>query len=362
MASAKRTQNCFLSEEELFQSLTKSAFEFLEKAIAEFAQSAKFSTVHFAIAIELFLKARLMREHWSLLLDKPDQGDKANFFKGEAKTVTPDQTIERLKNLAGVTIPHPFREAFLKIAKHRNKMVHFVHADDREDENATAQIAAEQCAGWLSLRVLLESWSEFAGFEDDISRVGRAMERHRAFLAAKFASKAEILKEHRDGGGRVGVCPSCQFEAVRIGPSHGSISPGSCVVCWYAGSEIDLMCTNEYCSKYISFNSYEGAPGECPHCEAVIDQDFLTEALETGEGVNQDNYFDHAYVNCAQCTGYHTGIEHNDLWVCIECFDASDVMEVCGYCNEGQIGGVPEHSYLVGCESCDGAAGNMKDD
>jgi hypothetical protein len=38
------------------------------------------------------------------------------------------------------------------------------------------------------------------------------------------------------------------------------------------------------------------------------------------------------------------------------------VMEICGYCGEGQIGGVPEHSYLVGCECCDGSAGNMRDE
>jgi len=80
MAVTNKRQVALLSEDELFRSLTGSAFEFLEKAIAEFEQSAKFSTVHFTIAIELFLKARLVREHWSLLLDKPDQGDKADFF------------------------------------------------------------------------------------------------------------------------------------------------------------------------------------------------------------------------------------------------------------------------------------------
>jgi hypothetical protein len=362
VSASKKRQAAFLSEQELFQSLTKSAFEFLENAIAEFEHSTKFSTVNFAIAIELFLKARLMREHWSLLLDKPDQGDKTDFFKGEARTVSPDQTMERLKRIAGVAIPAHFREAFLKIASHRNKMVHFVHADDREDDNATAQIAAEQCAGWLSLRVLLESWPEFSEFENDIWRVGHAMERHRAFLEAKFDSKADVLKEHRDAGKRVGSCPSCKFEAVRIEPPHGAISSGSCVVCWYAGSEIELACINVDCAQPIQFNSYEGAPNECPLCATAIDEAFLTEALDTGEGVHQDNYFDHININCSQCTGYHTGVEHHDLYVCVRCLDSSEVMEVCDYCGEGQIGGVPENSYLVGCEVCDGAAGNMRDD
>ena len=112
-----------LSEDKLFAVLTSSAFEFLERAIYEFSESAKFSTVHFAIAIELFMKARLMREHWALLLDKPDQADRAAFFRGEAKTVTLEQAIERLKKIASVQIPAASREIFVKITKHRNKMV-----------------------------------------------------------------------------------------------------------------------------------------------------------------------------------------------------------------------------------------------
>lgn len=352
-----------LSEAELFSSLVKSAFEFLSKAISEFEQSAKFSTVHFAIAIELFLKARLMSEHWSLLLDKPDQGDKAGFFRGEAKTVTPDQTIERLRKIAGVAIPQHSRDVFIKIAQHRNKMVHFVHSDDRADTpQAAAQIVAEQCEGWLSLRVLLESWSEFDEFRNEIFNVGRQMERHRAFLQAKFKSKAEALQKHLDDGKRIVICPSCGFDAVRLDDAHGLISPGSCVVCRYNGSHIVLTCPNDDCGAEIECNSYEGPPGQCPTCETSIDEDFLTETLNTGDAVTYDNYYDHTDINCPQCTGYQKGVQHTDLFVCVQCLDSSDVMEICEWCNEGQIGGVPENSYVVGCEFCDGSAGRYRDD
>ncbi|NTH25684.1 hypothetical protein G6K83_11435 [Agrobacterium rhizogenes] len=352
-----------MSEDELFRSLVKSAFEFLEKALSEFEKSAKFSTVHFATAIELFLKARLMKEHWSLLLDKPDQADKAGFFRGEAKTVAPEQAIERLRKIAGVTIPQHSRDVFVKIAQHRNKMVHFIHADDRADTpQATAQIVAEQCEGWLSLRVLLESWSEFDDFQQDIRNVGRQMERHREFLQAKFSSKAEVLKKHRDDGKRVVICPSCGFESVRLEDAHGLISPGSCVVCRYNGSEITLACPNDHCAQEIKCNSYQGPPSECPHCESSIDEDFIAEALDTGEGVNYDNYYDHTDVNCPQCSGYHKGVQHADLYICVQCFESSEVMEICEWCNEGQIGGVSENSYMVGCEFCDGNSSQYRDD
>lgn len=360
MRKANFRQSEILSEDDLFKSIVGSAFEFLEKAILEFEQSAKFSTVHFAIAIELFLKARLMREHWSLLLDKPDSGEKAEFFKGNGKTVTPDQAIERLRKIADVTIPAHTRDIFSSIAKHRNKMVHFVHTDDRlDDQNSTAQIVAEQCAGWLSLRLLLESWEEFASFEGEIWRIGRAMERHRAYLEAKFESQKEHLKKHMTAGGRVSVCPSCNFESVCIDDPQGAISPSSCMVCWYDGAEIRIDCLGPDCHGQISFNNYEGAPDYCPHCRTSIGSSFLEEALNTG-GRGYDEIT--RVINCTQCSECNTGVEHHDLFVCVECFDTSHEMGICGYCSEGQMGGVPENSYLVGCERCEGALGNMRDD
>lgn len=361
-AQVAKTKTKLSDEDQLFDSLVLSAFEFLEKAILEFASSAKFSTVHFAIAIELFLKARLMREHWSLLLDKPDQGDKAKFFRGEAITVKPEQTVDRLKDLAGVPLPQHARETFKAIAAHRNKMVHFVHSAEAAGAHAAAQIVAEQCKGWLELKNLLDNWPEFDGFRGRILAVGRKMEKHRTYLDAKFASMQNIFDEHRREGGLISNCPSCRFTSVLLSASVGSITTGKCAVCSYYGSEISVKCTNVDCGSIISFNAYEGSPKQCPSCEVCIDEEFLKDALYTGQPITYDNYFDALDINCPQCSGYHTGVEHHSIYVCIQCFDVSDDMGVCEYCSEGQIGGVPEFSFLTGCDFCDGSAGQLRDD
>jgi ribosomal protein S27AE len=343
----------FLSEDELFEALTKSAFEFLARAIDEFAESAKFSTVHFAIAIELFLKARLMREHWSLLLDKPDQADKAAFFKGDAKTVTPEQTIERLRRIALVTIPQSSRDIFGTIAKHRNKMVHFAHAGetDADGPDGVQKIAEEQCAGWLALKSLLAEWTQFEDYSAEIWRIGAKMEGHRAYLQKAFAAKAEELKAHRNAGGRVIDCPSCRFESVKVEEQVGSIAKADCVVCrFFHGSEIAIDCCGEDCGEPIRFTSYDRAPSECPLCKAGLSKEDIREALDTGEAITKDNYFDHVPINCPHCSGYHTVVEHHDRYVCTECFELDDTYGVCGHCSEGQLGGVPEHSSLVGCQ------------
>ncbi len=76
--------------DKLFVSITDTAFEFLEKALDEFEASPKFSIINFASAIELFMNARLMREHWSLLVEKVHSAKIDEFFAGKLKTVTPE--------------------------------------------------------------------------------------------------------------------------------------------------------------------------------------------------------------------------------------------------------------------------------
>jgi hypothetical protein len=361
---SNKIEATFLTEGDLFKALAGSAFEFLDRAIDEFSISTKFSTIHFASAIELFLKARLMKEHWSLLLDKPDQADKIAFFKGDAKTVSPEQTVDRLRKIAQVTITQDCREIFSKIAKHRNKMIHFAHAGELNSDAADGQsvIAAEQCAGWLALRTLLEGWPEFKAFKKEITRISKKMNGHRIYLQQIFESKAAELQAHRQAGHRVNQCPSCQFESMKVGAPIGAISEASCVVCHYTGAQIKVNCCEDGCGKAIDFSSYDGPPSECPKCHSKLSKDDIVECLNTGQAITKDNYFDYVPINCPYCSGYHSVVEHHNFYVCTDCFEIGENYEICGHCSEGQLGGVPEHSSLVGCEFCDGSNAWQKDD
>lgn len=353
-------------QEALFTSLVESAFEFLNKALDEFEESPKFSTVHFAVAVELFLKSRLMKEHWSLLIEKTDSADRNHFFQGSSKTVNPDTAIQRLAKIAGDPVPDDARKAFQAIANHRNRMVHFVHGgfkkDTHKNQAELEQVVAEQCHGWRQLQVLLEkNWlSFFQGFKTEIASIEYKMQRHRAYLQAKFDSRSGEIEAHKKSGGGVRSCHSCGFDSVLVSHIDGAISSASCVVCWYSGTVISLDCPTHKCHQHIEFDSYEGPPKHCSSCGATIAA-WVTESLNTGEAVTSDNYFDHVDMNCAFCSGYHSVVEHSDGYVCTECFEYSDTMEICGWCNEGQLGGVSELSYVTGCEFCDGRAGWDKD-
>ncbi|TQV70255.1 hypothetical protein [Denitrobaculum tricleocarpae] len=349
----------------VFRSLVESGFEFLIKSLNEFEASPKFSTVHFAAALELFLKARLMKEHWSLLVERLDKANPDAFVQGQLKTITPNAVMERLNSICADPIPEAARKTFQEIAQHRNRMVHFVHGVAKPPELAQKEIddvVAEQCKGWMHLhQLLVGGWApHFVDFEVKIADVETMMQRHRGYLDAKFGSLAETIKKHLDAGQSVRSCHSCGYQALLVEPVSGAISAASCLVCWYTGSFVSVDCPGERCHQQIEFDSYVGPPTHCPSCGATI-MEWISEGLDTGDPVTPDNYFDHTPINCPHCNGYHSVVEHHDGYVCTECFEYSEEVGTCGWCSEGQLGGVSEMSHYNGCAFCDGRAGWDRD-
>jgi hypothetical protein len=60
--------------------LVANAIDFLRRAINEFKKDPKYSIIHFSAAVELLLKARLMAEHWSLVVSDRNAADCTSSF------------------------------------------------------------------------------------------------------------------------------------------------------------------------------------------------------------------------------------------------------------------------------------------
>jgi len=71
------------TKEELFDALVRNALGFVNTSIDHLQQQPKNAIVDLYTAIELFLKARLMKEHWTLMLAKPETGDLQNLAVGD---------------------------------------------------------------------------------------------------------------------------------------------------------------------------------------------------------------------------------------------------------------------------------------
>ncbi len=187
------------------------------------------------------------------------------------------------------------------------------------------------------------------------------MQKHRHYLEAKFQSKAEQIVAHYKQGGTVVNCRFCGFDAMLVRSVEGAISTAKCLVCPNGKTIITLNCSDEDCGKKVVFDSYAGPPERCPSCQADF-ADCIHEQLDTSEFVTSDNMYDQIEINCPNCQGYHSVVEHHNHYICLSCLEYSNEIGVCEWCGEGQLGGVSDMSFLSGCNFCDGRAGWDKDD
>ncbi len=215
---------------EMFDSVVQNALDFLQQSIAELEQAPKYSVIHFCAAVELFLKARLMLEHWTLILSRPDIANLADFVKGDFKSIGIDEAISRLHKIIGEQFTKQETECLRNLRDHRNKLIHFFNPDyATEDSSQTiaevvAEVVAEQCRAWHNLHDLLtKRWTKrFKDHAVAIQKIHRQMLKHRKFLDVKFETlKADIEAQKREGATIV-KCSACQFEAAEDVPRIGT--------------------------------------------------------------------------------------------------------------------------------------------
>ena len=75
----------------MFNRLVENALDFLFEAISEIKEQPKYSVIHFYAAVELFVKARLMNEHWTLVITKRQEPDWDKFVAGDFQSVSLDE-------------------------------------------------------------------------------------------------------------------------------------------------------------------------------------------------------------------------------------------------------------------------------
>ena len=69
MATSKSPKN---PSGEFFDSLVSNAIDFLSRSITDLKKRPKYSVINVCVGLEIFLKARLIKEHWALVVTKPE--------------------------------------------------------------------------------------------------------------------------------------------------------------------------------------------------------------------------------------------------------------------------------------------------
>lgn len=357
-----------ISHQQQFVSICENGLGFVSKAIDQLWNEAspdalKYSVINFYSGIELLLKARLMREHWSLVVADPNKADIDEFLNGEAQTVGLKQAVQRLKSVAKITVHANAVSSFDELRKHRNRMVHFYHPIDGNDPDRDKQreaVVLEQCRGWFYLRRLLgDEWSDvFAAFQARIAEINASMKHHREYLRTVYEQIRPELETERRKGAFLATCSACGFEAQvldEMGPQEHR-----CRVCLSEESFLLHKCSNDGCGEKILLPEGEHESWECSHCGSSVDLDeVLTEYTIEGKSDHDDP---HTPALCTEC-GEDTAatLDDGETCFCFNCFSWPAKIEHCEYCNEPFTGDA-EGTYWSGCERCDGKAGAMRDD
>jgi len=338
--------------------LIDNAFYFLSGALQQLKDDPQRSVIDFYTALELFLKARLLREHWTLIVTKDP--DIAQFEKGDFVSVTFDEACIRIKRVLGQQIPQEARVAFDAVRKHRNRMVHFFHGDDLK--STTSGIALEQLRAWQHLnRLITGEWS--SALPDGVSKKAADIEasliHHREYAQELFNHLEPVLVAEAEAGAVFVDCPSCTMKAAQLSNERDWLRSYTCRVCASSRAEMDVDCPE--CGKLGLLRSYEGFVCKRKACKHTMSVDEVYGLLDD-EPATQDNYLDAwTPANCDECQGHHTVCVHENEFLCTTCLAVFDQIYACEWC--GEFGTeARDNSEWTGCEHCDGKLGHIKDE
>lgn len=353
--------------EEIGRLITQNAIDFLKKSVNEFDNDPMFSIIHFASSIELFLKARLALEHWTLVAEKIDDGsfEYKKLLAGEAKTVSAENVRKRIKIIfhkhteGEAEIKAKAFSHFEKLARYRNKIIHFAMP-----ENAHTEIAELQCKSWYYLYSILKTqWLHvfkviFPDFEYQLNDLNQLMQKQRTYLAVKYEEIKPIIEKLKGERWTYSTCPSCGYDSFRHAFSSQALLAivGRCEVC--DGGERMMRCPK--CKEEINLEGYEPGLYQCQKCSEEISENRIACFLGNSCG----SFFDYQHgdvgSNIVWCQDCETETVANvfDTWFCTNCarvFDSEEIKN-CEYCTSSIAGGKDE-TYYEGCILCDGKHG-----
>jgi len=342
-------------EKREFDLVVENAFDFFQKSLQEFDKEPKYSVIHFHAAVELIMKARLLWEHWTLIITRPENADLKSFRSGDFQSVSIKDARVRLESIVQDGLTKEEYECFLRLSDHRNRMVHFYHLGDTGNRNEREKIVAEQCLAWYHVSRIFGRWNaQFQSYSGKIAKLDKVMHKHRKFLKAKFDALGEEIKKLKSRKISFSDCPSCGFTSFGEDSSEEPILDYKCLVCKVQKTGLTVECPKCGNEKKLIGEPWQ----ECDQCGHKIDEDDVKAFLTRDFVYDKDDPERSIVAHCAECDGYEMVVNVNNTWICSQCFTKYDSEEVghCEWCNSLSTGDL-ENSYFMGCVVCEGKSG-----
>ncbi len=350
--------------DKIFDRIVDNAIDFLNSSVDDLKDKPKYSIINFSSSIELFLKARLAAEHWSLIVTSQTKQvpDYSKVKSGDFQSVNLKEAVTKLDKTVQSGLSDNEFKVFDKISKHRNKAVHFfheAHSQDSSSDGVVQEIVKEQLIAWYHLYTILTTrWKNiFLTKLDAIELVNQKLKTHNELLRIIYERIKDQIKAENAAGTIYSACPSCSFESLKHNLSNiDEFYEVNCGVCDFNKVSFYSNCTN--CNNSIFFIG-EGQT-ECTSCGESFYPDFISEKIYHGPSqyeVTREGATAFNDINCDECWENNSVVEtSDDSYRCTSCFEHFDNVYECEWCG-GYTTSELEYSYLSGCGECEGHSG-----
>jgi hypothetical protein len=164
----------------------------------------KYAVLHLAAAIEVLVKARLSREHWTLILSSVDKTSAEKFKTGDFMSVSALTAMERLVNVAGVAFEADDLAAVRNIVEKRNRLQHHGLQDTVQAVQAAAARALDFLITFVEAELRPEDETDLV--DESLNRIRSQLTSIRKLVIVRSDRIAPKLKKLHP----VLRCPSCE--------------------------------------------------------------------------------------------------------------------------------------------------------
>lgn len=225
----------------------------------------KYAVLHLQAGTEVLLKARLLREHWSLVVNDPGKASWDKYNSGDFVSCGTEEAIHRLRKIVRLDISDAQARAVAELSRTRNALQHYGLTRPVPAVKAQAVRVLDFLLDFISEhmqpRLHRDQVDEFYLENPEAIQIGRAMVTVRsrlrdieAFVTARFAQLQDELSPHLD---RTVACHHCGQLALVAG--------GEWITCRFCR---ETAPAEHAADEYASFvlNRDELGHEHCPDC------------------------------------------------------------------------------------------------
>ncbi len=260
-------------------------------------RSLKEAVLNSANGLELLIKARLAREHWSLIFSDIDKANYKVLSKGNFISVDFPKATARLEEIVGIPIDQVFKPHLEGLRKLRSRLTHFTAILDPAQAKSLVAKSMNLCVQFCEQESIVSG-----DVESKVGEIHRNLAVLQEFVDDRMASISQGLKDYED----IWECTECWQEAL--------IANGGDVACAFCRCKAD--------------------PQEL--AERNADTLFIEDCPECGE----ESTFTLVFYNN----------DGDGRWVCFSCGLSGDEYDHCIRCD--QMASFPDQDDVNICSNC----------